>query len=146
MKPVDAVVKAAQAAAPGMTVRFVAFPGTLFASPHHYMVFMRGQAPLTARLLKPLLINAETAQVSDTRNLPWYLTALLVSQPLHFGDYGGLPLKIVWGLLDLITIIVLVSGLSRWWKKRKLSVEHLMAETDPNREIMASSGDRVLIR
>ena len=79
-KPVDEVVQTAHAAAPDMVVRFVAFPGTLFATPHHYMVFMRGQTPLTSRLLRPVLIDAETAQLTHTRSLPWYLTFLVLSQ------------------------------------------------------------------
>lgn len=128
MRPVDDVIRAAERAAPNMAVRFAAFPGTPFAGPYHYMVFMRGQTPLTARLLKPLLIEAETARVSDARNMPWYLTALLLSQPLHFGDYGELPLKILWTLFDLIAIVVLMSGLYLWWKKRSLSAEQLFAE------------------
>lgn len=49
--------------------------------------------------------------------MPWYITALLLSQPLHFGDYGGMPLKIIWALLDLVTIVVLVSGVYLWWKR-----------------------------
>src|SRR5690606_34602273 len=35
-------------------------------------------------------------------------------QPLHFGDYGGLPLKALWAALDVITIVVLASGLYLW--------------------------------
>lgn len=128
VQAVDEVIKTAEAAAPDMLVRFVAFPGTLFASPHHFMVFMRGQTPLTSRLLTPLLIDAETAQVTDARSLPWYLTVLLLSQPLHFGDYGGMPLKIIWALLDLLAIIVLMSGLYLWWKKRHVSVEQVLGE------------------
>ncbi|HJU04234.1 MAG TPA: PepSY-associated TM helix domain-containing protein [Nitrospiraceae bacterium] len=139
MKPVDDVVKTAQAAAPDMIVRFIAFPGTLFAGPHHYMVFMRGQTPLTERLLKPLLVDAATAQVSDARNLPWYLTVLLLSQPLHFGDYGGMPLKVVWAVLDVVTILVLVSGLYLWSKKRNMSVEQLLIQTESDREMVPSS-------
>ena len=68
---------------------------------------------------EPLLL---TAQVTDSRTLPWYLVALLVSQPLHFGDYGGLPMKVIWALLDLITIVVLGSGLYLWWAKRRAPV------------------------
>jgi hypothetical protein len=45
--------------------------------------------------LKPVLIDAETAHVSDTRSLPSCLTVLLFSQPLHFGDYGEMPLKLL---------------------------------------------------
>lgn len=43
------------------------------------------------------------------------------SSPLHFGDYGGIPLKILWTSFDLITIILLVSGLYLWWARRKFS-------------------------
>jgi len=146
VKPMDAVVDTAQAAAPDMVVRFVAFPGTLFATPYHYMVFMRGQTPLTSRLLKPLLIDAETAQLTDARTLPWYLTALVLSQPLHFGDYGGMPLKIVWALLDGITIIVLFSGLYLWWMKRHTSTEQLLADADLTNEVTLSAAQSAIRR
>jgi len=42
------------------------------------------------------------------------MLTLLLSEPLHFGDYGGLPMKILWAALDIITIIVLGSGLYLW--------------------------------
>jgi uncharacterized iron-regulated membrane protein len=109
---------AAHALEPGMKMGFIAFPGTTFSSPHHYGVFMRGTDAVTSRLFKPVLIDAVTGQVTDSRTLPWYLTGLLLSQPLHFGDYGGLPLQILWALLDIITIIVLGSGLYLWWVRR----------------------------
>src|ERR1700755_2670568 len=83
-----------------MCIGFIAFPGTPFSSSHHFAAFMRGDRPLTSRLLKPILLDATTAEVADTRDLPFYLKALFVSQPLHFGDYGRMPLKIIWALLD----------------------------------------------
>ncbi|WP_426338688.1 PepSY-associated TM helix domain-containing protein [Pseudoduganella sp. S-14] len=107
----------ALAAEPGMKIGFVAFPGTPFTSAHHYGIFMRGDQALTSRLYKPVLVDAQTAQVTDNRDLPWYLTALLVSQPLHFGDYGGQAMKLLWALLDIATIIVLGSGLYLWFKR-----------------------------
>lgn len=122
-------VSAAQAIEPSMSMGFVAFPGTAFSSAHHYTVFMRGDMPLTARLFKPVLVDGQTGAITDSRALPWYLTALLVSQPLHFGDYGGLGLKIVWALLDLLTIVVLGSGLYLWWARyrRPQSMEEALA-------------------
>lgn len=111
---IDAALDTARRAAPDMDVRFVAFPGTAFSSPHHYTVFMHGRTPLTSRLLKPVLVDAQTGQLTDMRDMPWYVKTLLLSQPLHFGDYGGLPLKIVWALLDLVTIVVLGSGIYLW--------------------------------
>ncbi len=125
---VDAALATAQSAVPDMTPSFIAFPGTLFSSNHHYMVAMHGSTPLTARLIKPVLVDAETAVLTDTRDLPWYVTTLLVSQPLHFGDYGGLPLKIIWAFLDIATVIVLGSGLYLWIaRNRRSSVEERLA-------------------
>jgi uncharacterized iron-regulated membrane protein len=126
----DGAMAAARQAAPGMAPSFVAFPGSLFTSNHHYAVFMRGETPLTARLLKPVLIDAASGVLTDTRDLPWYVTALLVSQPLHFGDYGGLPMKIIWAVLDIVTIIVLSSGLYLWIARRRTSVEARLAELE----------------
>lgn len=103
-----------RAVEPDLEVGSIAFPGTLFAGRHHYAALMHGATPLTERLVKPVLIDAQTA----ARALPWYITALLVSQPFHFGDYGGLPLKILWAALDVVTILVLVSGLYLWGKRR----------------------------
>jgi uncharacterized iron-regulated membrane protein len=107
----------AVAAEPGMKIGFVAFPGTPFTSPHHYGIFMRGDEALTSRLYKPVLIDAQTTEITDRRNLPWYLTGLLISQPLHFGDYGGAWMQFLWAALDLITIFVLGSGLYLWLKR-----------------------------
>mgnify|MGYP005812536245 CR=1 FL=1 len=121
-------VTAAEALEQHMVLGFVAFPGTAFSSPHHYAIFMRGTEPLTARLFKPVLVDARTAQVTDSRDLPWYMTALLVSQPLHFGDYGGLPMQILWALLDIVTIVVLGSGLYLWFARRRRARDVLARE------------------
>lgn len=126
---IDAAVRTAQQAEPDMKPSFVAFPGSLFSSKAHYAVFMRGNTPLTSKLLKPALIDAETGKLTDSRPLPWYVSTLLVSQPLHFGDYGGMLLKIVWAVLDIITIAILVTGLYLWLRRRKsgVSIERAVA-------------------
>lgn len=114
---------AAIAHEPAMELGFIAMPGTDFASPAHYAIFMRGKEPLTAKLFKPVLVDASRAHVIDSRAVPWYVAALLIAQPLHFGNYGGLPMKIIWALLDVLTIIVLASGLYLWFKRRRQSPE-----------------------
>ena len=111
-------LEAAMARVPGRKVAFIAFPGTDFSSPHHHTFYLRGSEPLTARLLDVVMVDARTAQVTAAPHLPWYLNALLLSQPLHFGDYGGLPMKILWALLDIATIVVLGSGLYLWLRRR----------------------------
>jgi uncharacterized iron-regulated membrane protein len=126
----EKTLQTARAAAPDMRPRIVAYPGTFVSSRQHYMVFMAGNTPLTKKLGKPLLIDATTAQLTDMRDSPLYLTALLISQPLHFGDYGGMPFKILWALFDAIAIVVLGSGVYLWWKKRRLGIDARLADLD----------------
>jgi len=115
--PLQASLDTAMHAGDKRKVSFIAFPGTAFSSPHHNTFFLKGSTPLTSKLLQPLLIDARSSQLTAAPELPWYLTALLVSQPLHFGDYGGMPMKILWALLDVATIVVLGSGLYLWLRQ-----------------------------
>lgn len=119
MAPLQSAIDTARKAAPGMTPSFVSFPGTLLSSKSHYAVFMRGETPVTSRLLKPVLIDAATGALTDSRELPLYVSVVLLSQPLHFGDYGGTPFKLVWAALDVATIVVLWSGLMLWWRRHR---------------------------
>lgn len=114
----DAAVQRAREALPGMTLQFVAFPGAAYSTEHHYAVFFHGDTPLTRHLTTPALIDARTGELSAVAPAPWYLKTLALSQPLHFGDYGGIGLKIVWGLLDVAAIVILGSGLYLYIARR----------------------------
>ncbi|WP_411879389.1 PepSY-associated TM helix domain-containing protein [Polaromonas sp. YR568] len=122
---VQNAVDTTRLALPGMHVISVVYPGSRFGSPHHYLVWAKGSTPLTSRLFSPALVDARSGELSSVLNMPWYLRALEVSRPLHFGDYGGLPLKIIWALLDLVTIAVLGSGLYLWFARRKATEARL---------------------
>jgi uncharacterized iron-regulated membrane protein len=112
-------VETAKSASPGMRPQFVAFPGVRFSSDHHYAVWLRGATPATSQLLTPALIDAETGELTAMRTMPWYMTALRLSSPLHFGDYGGMPMKVLWAILDILAVVILVSGLYLWLGKMK---------------------------
>jgi uncharacterized iron-regulated membrane protein len=103
-----------QAALPTMIVSSIIYPGARFGSPYHYLIWTKGKEPLTSRLFSPVLVDARSGALASIVAMPWYLRALEVSRPLHFGDYGGMPLKIIWALLDIVTIAVLGSGLYLW--------------------------------
>ncbi len=116
---------------PGRVITSIVFPTVpTLGSPHHYVIWTKGNQPLTSRLFTPVLIDAETGTLTAVADLPWYLRALEVSRPLHFGDYGGMPLKIIWTVLDLITIAVLGSGLYLWAARRRAPVEARLGEQD----------------
>jgi uncharacterized iron-regulated membrane protein len=118
----DAAVATARRILPDMKVTSVIFPTSRFGSPRHYLIWTRGKTAVASRLFTPVLVDAETGEFTSARDLPWYIRALEVSRPLHFGDYGGLPLKIIWTLLDLITIALLGSGLYLWFARSRRSV------------------------
>ena len=134
----DAAMASARAAIPGNNPQFIAFPGGAFSSAAHYAVFFQGDTPLTERLLIPALIDAETSRLTDVRPMPLTMKALQLSKPLHFGDYGGMPLKLLWAALTLFTTIVLGSGLYLWAGRRRAPTSDLVEEV--------ASGGRELSR
>ncbi len=135
----DVAMAQARKALPGNNPQFIAFPGGSFSSKHHYAVFFQGDTPLTQQLLTPALIDAETGVFTDARPMPWYYQALSLSRPLHFGDYGGLPLKLLWAALDLFTIVVLASGVYLWLGKRRASPDAHVREVASGGEAIAAA-------
>lgn len=114
---------AAREAAPDKELSFMAFPGNSFAGPRHYVAYMQGDTPWSSRLLTPILVDGREGKVLERGEMPWYVSALLISQPLHFGDYGGMPLKVAWALLDILSIFVLISGLYLWLLRYRRSFD-----------------------
>ena len=115
---VQAAYDSVHAVLPGMSITNVVFPGSPFGSPQHYLLWARGSTPLRSRLFSPSLVDARSGHLTAVVRMPWYLRGLEICRPLHFGDYGGMPLKIIWTLFDLAAIIVLISGIYLWWVRR----------------------------
>jgi uncharacterized iron-regulated membrane protein len=125
--PVQAAVDEARRALPDQEITMVSFPGNPFGSPRHYLVWAHGGSIITSQLYTPVLVDAESGQVMRAQGLPWYLRAIELSRPLHFGNYGGMTLKLIWTLLDLVTIAVLGSGLYLWLVRRRSAFEARIA-------------------
>ena len=144
MSSPEAAFETVKAAAPHMTATSVLFPGSPFGSPYHYVVWTKGRQQLTSRLFSPFLIDARTGKLAASVTMPWYLRALEVSRPLHFGDYGGTPLKILWAILDIVAIGVLGSGLYLWIARGRSSASWPKAESDlaASRAMPASTAAR----
>lgn len=117
----QAAIDTALAARPGMRVHTIIFPGVGFGTPYHYLIWTKGNQPLTARLFDPVLVNASTGNLDGVLRMPWYLRALQISVPLHYGDYGGLPLKTIWALFDVLMIAVLLTGIYLWAMRWRVS-------------------------
>jgi len=121
--PVGAVLEAAMNAVPNSELEFMAFPGNPFATRQHFTAFLHGNTPITRNLLTVVVVDARTADVTEVRKMPWYVQTLMVSQPLHFGDYGGIPFKILWAILDVLAIVLLGSGLYLWIARGRYGAE-----------------------
>lgn len=117
--PAQFALAQALRAEPDMKLEMMAWPGTLLSTREHFAVILRGDTPLTSRLRQALLVNPETGDVLRAGERPWYVTLFQLSQPLHYGDYGAMPLKVLWAALDLLTIVVLGSGLYLWVARRR---------------------------
>ena len=109
--PIDQALLTAQEAWPAHKLKFAIFPGTQLSGEHHYTFFMAEETGVASRVPKLTLIDAATGQLTEARNAPWYIQALFVSGPLHFGDYAGLPLRLIWATFTVLTIILCITGL-----------------------------------
>lgn len=120
-----AAFEIASKAVPGMRPMTLIYPGSPAGTPFHFLVWMKGGQALTARLFKPVLIDARTGRFDGVVTMPWYLQALQISRPLHFGDYGGMPLKILWAVLDISAIAVLATGVYLWLSRRAYNPDNV---------------------
>jgi uncharacterized iron-regulated membrane protein len=133
---VEGALETARRALPGDIVASIVFPGGQAVGSGHYLLWAKGATPLTSRLFTPVFIDARTDHLTAVVNMPWYLRALEICRPLHFGDYGGLPLRILWALLDLVTIAVLGSGLYLWLSRRRSPIDRRLQELEDERSLM----------
>ncbi len=121
--PLSKVMSAANAAAPpGWQVTNVIYPGTDFSAPAHHTVLLTGGEGIEQSLFKVLIVEAQSGEVATTLQMPLYFKAILLSEPLHFGDYGGLPLKILWTLCTFLTFFITANGAWLWWDRRRRRV------------------------
>ncbi|MGJ7029749.1 PepSY-associated TM helix domain-containing protein [Niabella hirudinis] len=70
-----------------------------------------------------IFYNGETGRITKTeplRNQPSMKKWWSIVTPLHFGNYGGLPVKIVYSILGLTPGLLSVTGFAVWRKRNRL--------------------------
>ena len=67
---------------------------------------------------KVLAISREVDQPVATRIFAAFA-------PIHYGEFGGLPSKVLWAILGVLPTVLFVTGLITWWRPtgRKAPVE-----------------------
>jgi uncharacterized iron-regulated membrane protein len=56
--------------------------------------------------------------ISRAADQPLAARIFSVFAPIHYGEFGGLPVKMIWALLGLTPGLLFVTGLITWWRPR----------------------------
>ena len=119
MPSLDALHGAARQAVPGFEVVYVSL---------RYWGTVDARASFTGRLAGPLAstarvdIDAATGsirRVHDPRTAGFWSMVNALMEPLHFGDFGGLPLKWLYFFLGLTPAFLSISGTLIWLDGRR---------------------------
>lgn len=106
-------------AEPGWQVTNVIYPGTEFSTQRHYTVLLTGGQGLEQSLFRVLMVDAASGDVAASPEMPLYFKVILLAEPLHFGNYGGLPLKLLWTACTFMAFFITANGAWLWWDRRR---------------------------
>ncbi|MBI2424394.1 MAG: PepSY domain-containing protein [Candidatus Hydrogenedentes bacterium] len=119
----DEVFASAKLGHPDIPVRSVSYPGEL-QGPWHYMVFHTQPHSLTSFIPAITLVPVADPQERQVLPIPLWVAAVLISVPFHFGNFGGLGVKVVYCIFGLSAGLLSVSGayltLSGWAKRARM--------------------------
>lgn len=117
----DALERAAAVEMPGFKATWVYVPDG-----EEKEISMWGTVPGSWWLSSPsgssALFDPQTGAVistSDLRKAGTWEKITDAFTPLHYGSFGGLPVKILWSTLALAPGILAVSGFAIWFRRRK---------------------------
>ena len=114
------ILAAAQAAYPELQINGVGYGAVAGASP----TIVGGTAgnPIVrdranAVFLDP--VTLEVIHVARDRDLGWLQWINQIVDPLHFGNFGGLPVKLIWFTFGLFMTGLSISGVWLTWRRLK---------------------------
>lgn len=110
LSTVDEAIAGAEARSPGKHWQTIVLPGAELSTPRHFAFLMKGEEGIEKHAFGITLVEADRPAQVTVQALPWWLKAVFISEPLHFGNYGGLPLKLLWALFTVVTLGLSVTG------------------------------------
>lgn len=126
---------------PHLQYDFISFPDNEFSVPNHFVILMENEE----HHHEIAYVDAITGSLIRTVSLPWYLELLILSEPLHFGDYGGVILKVIWSILGLVISFIPISGIYIFlFRKRLLSSTSKMYDGSTLNDVNISLNEIVL--
>jgi uncharacterized iron-regulated membrane protein len=118
----DALVADAGGRIPGYRTNFISLPSDPAAPAITFYGAVEPKSPLRGPYGSVIAFDAQTGaftSATDIRTAGVWTQIVDAFVPLHYGTFGGLPVKILWVLGGLTPGILAVSGFSIWWLRRK---------------------------
>ncbi|TWA80345.1 putative iron-regulated membrane protein [Azospirillum brasilense] len=113
---VDAVLASAQAALPDMRLRYLSLPGTAYDPAT--VAASSGQVPLLPDYVRVNPFTAEVILIEGGMEAASGIELTrTIMRALHTGDFGGLPVKLVWFAFGLLMTTLVFSGMLIWMKR-----------------------------
>lgn len=110
------------------------------------------RSPIRSDYGSTVVFDAQTGAVkssSDIRAAGAWAQIVDTFAPLHFGNFGGLPVKLIWCLLGLSPGVLAVSGTVIWWRRTRRAATRIAESenaprpiTAPLPALAAQAGDR----
>lgn len=72
--------------------------------------------------------TAEVIRVDRIVDRPIGARFLAALAPIHYGQFGGVPVKIAWALLGVTPVILFVTGFLAWWRPAKRKAKQPLTE------------------
>jgi uncharacterized iron-regulated membrane protein len=119
---IDAVVSDAATRLPGFRTNFVSLPSVPTAPAVILWGAVEPRSLLTNLYGSTLTYDPVTGAhqgTNDLRSAAWWTRVTDTFESLHFGNFAGLPVKIVWCLAGLAPGVLAVTGFTIWWLRRR---------------------------
>ena len=129
LRPLDEYLRAAAASIPGGVVRELRLP-----SSGRPIVSITIWAPGDARPRggNVVYLDPSSANVlSVERSAPWSSKKLVdFANAIHKTEVGGLPLRLVFSLAGLASVLLCLSGVQIWWHRRQTRLRSLRVHAE----------------
>lgn len=119
----DALARDAAQRLPGFRANFVSLPSDPAAANVTLWGTVEPRAWFTSPYGSTIVYDAQTSahcMTNDLRAASAWTRAVDSFRPLHFGDFGGPPVKILWALAGLAPGTLAITGFAIWWQRRRI--------------------------
>ncbi|MFT3991132.1 MAG: PepSY-associated TM helix domain-containing protein [Luteolibacter sp.] len=117
---IDSMVAAARDKLPGYQANWITLP---FTEKDDVMMFgsIDRQSVLHSPYGSIVVCDAKTGDVKSATSIQQAGIGLQILdsfRPLHYGNFGGIPVKILWSIGGLTPAILAITGTLMWWKRK----------------------------